>query len=293
LIYTVRLFFTEYFVIIFSPQERRSGSRRESPLPTGADHQYHDVDHHDLNHHLQEVAACRSQGLRFSRQDGNGSRRCSTADVPGGLEGNFGRELRRYSRTTFPGIFLPAANTTPCRWRDDFGSPECGYQDLVCVQKNRRYERVQGEDLNNYVPIFKRYGIRFSTISRSPTSGGEYRPRRKCTCSTRFIRRESRFRSISGKNIVHLPPSSATSTHTTGAMKNAFGGLLNTKRTTPFLDHKTLVDLLAIQKESTRCLRRYGRTTPETAPVHERCSGRERLSAGECDQVAIDAVAAK
>ena len=54
-----------------------------------------------------------------------------------------------------------------------------------------------------------------------------------------------------GKNIVHLP---TVKTHiyttTTGAMKNAFGGLLNTKRHyTHSVIHETLVDLLAIQKE--------------------------------------------
>src|SRR6185503_13629410 len=39
-------------------------------------------------------------------------------------------------------------------------------------------------------------------------------------------------------------------TQTTGAMKNAFGGLLNTKRHyTHSWIHETLVDLLAIQKE--------------------------------------------
>jgi len=54
-----------------------------------------------------------------------------------------------------------------------------------------------------------------------------------------------------GKNIVHLP---TVKTHiyttTTGAMKNAFGGLLNTAATTPTPGStRPLVDLLAIQRE--------------------------------------------
>jgi len=51
-----------------------------------------------------------------------------------------------------------------------------------------------------------------------------------------------------GENIIHLP---TVKTHvTTGAMKNAFGGLLNEKRhwTHPVI-HETLVDLLMIQKK--------------------------------------------
>ena len=54
-----------------------------------------------------------------------------------------------------------------------------------------------------------------------------------------------------GKNIVHLPTMKChIYTTTTGAMKNAFGGLLATKRHyTHSWIHRTLVDLLAIQKE--------------------------------------------
>ncbi len=54
-----------------------------------------------------------------------------------------------------------------------------------------------------------------------------------------------------GENIIHLP---SMKTHVfttmTGAMKNAFGGLLHEKRHwTHSVIHETLVDLLTIQKE--------------------------------------------
>jgi len=54
-----------------------------------------------------------------------------------------------------------------------------------------------------------------------------------------------------GENIIHLPTiKSHIFTTTTGAMKNAFGGLLNERRhwTHPVI-HETLVDLLMIQKQ--------------------------------------------
>jgi uncharacterized protein (DUF362 family) len=54
-----------------------------------------------------------------------------------------------------------------------------------------------------------------------------------------------------GENIVHLPTvKTHVFTTTTGAMKNAFGGLLNERRhwTHPVI-HETLVDLLMIQKK--------------------------------------------
>jgi uncharacterized protein (DUF362 family) len=54
-----------------------------------------------------------------------------------------------------------------------------------------------------------------------------------------------------GRNIIHLPTvKTHVFTQITGAMKNAFGGLLNEKRHwTHSVIHETLVDLLRIQKE--------------------------------------------
>jgi hypothetical protein len=53
-----------------------------------------------------------------------------------------------------------------------------------------------------------------------------------------------------GKSIVHLSTIKCHIYTTTGAMKNAFGGLLNTgRRHTHSWIHEVLVDLLAIQKE--------------------------------------------
>ena len=54
-----------------------------------------------------------------------------------------------------------------------------------------------------------------------------------------------------GENIIHLPTvKTHVFTTTTGAMKNAFGGLLNEHRHwTHSRIHETLVDLLAIQKK--------------------------------------------
>jgi uncharacterized protein (DUF362 family) len=56
---------------------------------------------------------------------------------------------------------------------------------------------------------------------------------------------------FAGKNIVHLPTMKThVFTTMTGAMKNAFGGLLHRKRHwTHSVIHETLVDLLAIQQE--------------------------------------------
>lgn len=100
-----------------------------------------------------------------------------------------------------------------------------------------------------------------------------------------------------GKNIVHLPTVKChIYTTTTGSMKNAFGGLLSTRRHyTHSVIHETLVDLLAIQKEihtgiftvmdGTLCGNGPGPRT--MIPVEK------NLLLASADSVAIDAVAAK
>jgi len=100
-----------------------------------------------------------------------------------------------------------------------------------------------------------------------------------------------------GENIIHLP---TVKTHifttTTGAMKNAFGGLLNERRhwTHPVI-HETLVDLLMIQKKIHSGLFAVMDGTfagdgpgPRCMVPHEK-----NVILASDDQVAIDAVAAK
>ena len=100
-----------------------------------------------------------------------------------------------------------------------------------------------------------------------------------------------------GKNIVHLPTVKChIYTTTTGAMKNAFGGLLNTKRHyTHSWIHETLVDLLAIQKEvHAGIFAVMDGTTAGNGPGPRTMEPvvKDYILAS-ADQVAIDAVSAK
>jgi hypothetical protein len=100
-----------------------------------------------------------------------------------------------------------------------------------------------------------------------------------------------------GENIVHLP---TVKTHifttTTGAMKNAFGGLLNERRhwTHPVI-HETLVDLLMIQKKIHRGVFAVMDGTFAGDGPGPRCMVPhvKNVLLASADQVAIDAVAAK
>jgi uncharacterized protein (DUF362 family) len=85
-------------------------------------------------------------------------------------------------------------------------------------------------------------------------------------------------------------------TTTTGAMKNAFGGLLNTKRHyTHSWIHATLVDLLAIQKEIHSGLFAImdGTTAGNGPGPRTMFPVVKNVMLASADQVAIDAVAAK
>ena len=100
-----------------------------------------------------------------------------------------------------------------------------------------------------------------------------------------------------GKNIVHLPTlKTHVFTTLTGAMKNAFGGLLNFQRHwTHSVIHETLVDLLSIQKEIHPGIFAVTDGTfagdgpgPRAMRWHEK-----NVILASADQVAIDAVAAR
>ncbi len=104
-------------------------------------------------------------------------------------------------------------------------------------------------------------------------------------------------RRLIGENIVHLPTvKTHVFTTTTGAMKNAFGGLLNERRhwTHPVI-HETLVDLLMIQKEIHPGVFAVMDGTFAGDGPGPRCMipYTKNVILASADQVAIDAVAAR
>jgi len=100
-----------------------------------------------------------------------------------------------------------------------------------------------------------------------------------------------------GENIIHLPTvKTHVFTTTTGAMKNAFGGLLNEKRhwTHPVI-HETLVDLLMIQQKIHPGIFAVMDGTFAGDGPGPRCMipHVKNVLLASADQVAIDALAAK
>jgi Domain of unknown function (DUF362) len=173
----------------------------------------------------------------------------------------------------------PGANTTPWQLEGTILKlREAGFHDQVCVQNNTVVtDPKKGERLNRYLPVLDEYGIpvRYNCFPED----------------LKWIRYEPK-----GKMLVLPTVKCHIYTTTTGAMKNAFGGLLNTRRHyTHSWIHETLVDLLTIQKEiHSGLFAMMDGTTCGNGPGPRTMIPVEKdVLLASADQVAIDAVAAK
>jgi uncharacterized protein (DUF362 family) len=195
---------------------------------------------------------------------------------------------------------FPGANTTPWQLEGTIRALRArGFADLVCVQnKTVVTDAFKGEDLNGYVPVFRAYDVpvRYNFKPEEMT-WSVYRPRAKMRVLDRIFPEGIQIPdAFHGTNIVHLPTVKChIYTQTTGAMKNAFGGLLNTKRHyTHSWIHETLVDLLAIQQEIHAGLFAVmdGTTAGDGPGPRTMRPVTKDVVLASADQVAIDAVAA-
>ena len=196
---------------------------------------------------------------------------------------------------------MPSANTTP--WQLEAGIlalKKHGFTDIACVQnKTEVTNAFKGEDLNSYKPIFRDHGIKvLFNFQETDMKWIVYKPKAKMLALEKIYGDQLHIPDyFVGKNIIHLPTVKChIYTTTTGAMKNAFGGLLNHKRhQTHTYIHETLVDLLAIQKEihpGLFCM--MDGTMAGNGPGPRVMHPEEKnVILASADQVAIDAVAAK
>lgn len=196
---------------------------------------------------------------------------------------------------------MPATNTTPWQLEGTIlALRQIGLDDLVCVQNQTVITNAfKGEDQNGYVPIFRNHNIpvRFNFRAEDMT-WIEYKPQARMLALDHIYPDGIHIPDyFMGKNIVHLPTiKTHMYTTTTGAMKNAFGGLLSKYRHyTHTWIHETLVDLLAIQKEihSGVFALMDGTTAGNGAGPRMVEPIVKNVILASADQVAIDAVAAK
>jgi len=151
--------------------------------------------------------------------------------------------------------FYPAANTTPWQLESVISYlRQNNYKEIYAVENDTVVTNpYKGERLNKFLPIFQRFDVPVLYNCRKEDMNWiKYEPKTEMIALPSIYPEGIRIPDFFiGKNIIHLPTAKChVYTTTTGAMKNAFGGLLNTKRHyTHSVIHETLVDLLAIQKE--------------------------------------------
>ena len=153
--------------------------------------------------------------------------------------------------------FYPACSTTP--WQLDGVIStllEDGYsKDKLygCHNRTVVVSARRGEIANKQKQVVvDKYGLRNIHLYEKGEEWTRYSPKTKMRVLDHVYPDGIRIpKRLIGSNVIHLPTMKThVFTTMTGAMKNAFGGLLFEKRHwTHSVIHETLVDLLAIQKE--------------------------------------------
>lgn len=196
--------------------------------------------------------------------------------------------------------WYPACSSTPWQIEGVVQTlQKAGYSDLVGIHNDTVVvDTAVGEVNNKHRYVTDKYGIPCLYLYEEKFEWAEYKPKKPFLVLDK-VYPEGVFipKSLIGKNIIHLP---TVKTHVfttiTGAMKNAFGGLLHRNRHwTHSVIHETLVDLLTIQQDIHPGLFAVMDGTfagdgpgPRAMRWHEK-----NILLASSDQVAIDAISAK
>jgi uncharacterized protein (DUF362 family) len=198
--------------------------------------------------------------------------------------------------------FYPACSTPP--WQLDAVIRTLlndGYpKDLISGVHNRTVvvSAKTGEVRNRHKPVLEKHDIRNVHLYESDEEWITYHPKGRILVLDEIFPQGYKIpKRLMGSNIIHLPTMKThVFTTITGAMKNAFGGLLHNKRHWTHADiHETLVDLLTIQKEIHPGIFAVMDGTFAGDGPGPRCMRPhvKNYILASSDQVAIDAISAK
>ena len=196
--------------------------------------------------------------------------------------------------------WYPGCSTTPWQIEGVVKALKArGHKDLIAAHNGTVVvNSYEGEAKNKHKAAQEKVGLPDIHLDSPPNGWIDYQPKAEMLVLDDIFPEGIQIpESFPGTNIVHLPTMKThVFTTMTGAMKNAFGGLLHRKRHwTHSVIHETLTDLLAIQKEIHPGLFAVMDGTfagDGPGPRAMRWHIKNRILASN-DQVAIDAVAAK
>lgn len=193
--------------------------------------------------------------------------------------------------------FFPACSTPP--WQLDAVLKilrEENYKEIIAVENQTVVTHPwKGAYFNKWLPILRKYGIEFVPLTN--VEWVYYQPKTEMLAMYDIFKEILIPKIFFGTNILHLPTMKTHGhTITTGAIKNAFGGLIPKYRHHAHKRiHEVLVDLLAIQKEIHEGIFAVmdGCICGDGAGPRTMVPKVGNLILASDDQVAIDAVAAK
>ncbi|MBA3337354.1 MAG: DUF362 domain-containing protein [Chloroflexia bacterium] len=196
--------------------------------------------------------------------------------------------------------WYPACSTTPWQLEGAIRALRAdGYKDLmVAHNKTVVVDAYVGERNNKHKYVVDKYGVENVHLYEPEVRWIPYQPKEPfLVLSDIFPDGVKIPEMFIGKNVIHFPTiKTHVFTTITGAMKNAFGGLLSERRhwTHPVID-ETLVDLLQIQQDIHTGIFAVMDGTfagdgagPRAMRPHEK-----DILLASADQVAIDAISAK
>jgi len=195
-------------------------------------------------------------------------------------------------------LFFPACSTPP--WQLDGvlrTLVKDGYKDIAAVENKTVVTKPNRGAVNNkWIPVLKKYGLPFTSLT--DVEWVVYKPKTELmVLDSKVFEKVEIPKMFIGTNMIHLP-TQKTHGHstTTGAMKNAFGGLLKEVRHhCHTYIHEVLVDLLSIQKEIHPGILAVmdGSVAGDGAGPRTMVPKTENFILASTDQVAIDAISAK
>ncbi len=195
--------------------------------------------------------------------------------------------------------YYPACSTTPWQIEGIIRALQAdGFQDIVPAQNGTVVVNSHRAEVSNkHKVVLDKYGLESVHLTDDDVRWVKYEPKGEILVLNDIFPDGIEVpETLIGKNVVQLPTlKTHVFTTMTGAMKNAFGGLLHFRRHwTHSVIHQTLVDLLMIQQEIHPGIFAVMDGTlagdgpgPRTMRPHVK-----NVILASADQVAIDAVAA-
>lgn len=196
--------------------------------------------------------------------------------------------------------WYPACSSTPWQIEGVIRALQnSGYKDIVGIHNDTVVVNTKDAEVNNkHRFVTDKYNIPCLYLYEQNFDWVRYEPKKPFLVLDKVYPEGVYIpKDLVGKNIIHLP---TVKTHVfttiTGAMKNAFGGLLHRNRHwTHSVIHETLIDLLSIQQDIHPGIFAVMDGTfagdgpgPRAMRWHEK-----NILLASSDQVAIDAVSAK